>query len=181
MMKRRELVIIGAAPALAQQHDHSAAAAPAASAALKFFSREQHALVDELAEMILPADGHSGGAREARVAAFIDDYVASASAETKQAWTEGLAAIDAEAKRLYKKAFLSCTAPQRDRLLRSAAAAEESPKTLLDKFFVRLKTQAISGYYTSNVGLLKDLQYKGIVPIAAYPACDHPEHQKVTR
>ena len=37
-----------------------------------FFTPEELALVDELSEMIIPADAHSPGARAARVAAYID-------------------------------------------------------------------------------------------------------------
>ena len=61
------------------------------------------------------------------------------------------------------------------------AEGEESPQTELHRFFIRLKTQTQSGYYTSPIGLLKDLQYKGVVPLAAYPPCDHPDHQRVEK
>src|ERR1043165_9640891 len=40
--------------------------------AARFFTPEQHALVDELTETIIPEDGHSGGAKAARVTDFID-------------------------------------------------------------------------------------------------------------
>jgi len=180
-MKRREavelLAIASAAPIEGQvQHQHDA---PSTGTVLqKFFSPAQLSLVDVLAEMIIPADKHSGGAREAKVAAFIDDQVAGLGPDVKQAWTEGLAAVDSEAKRRFKKVFVECSAAQRDLMLKTMAAGEESPKTMLERFFVRVKMQTMSGYYTSSVGLLKDLQYKGIVPIAVYPACDHPDHLK---
>ena len=43
-----------------------------------FFTPDEFALVDELSEMIIPADEHSPGARAAKVAAFIDTRLAEA-------------------------------------------------------------------------------------------------------
>lgn len=183
MMKRRsamQLIVLGSAaapPADAQHAGHNTPAA-AGAAKLKFFTPEQNALVDQLAEMIIPADAHSPGAHEARVSEFIDELLAGSPPATQRIWTGGLTAVDAEANRRNAKPFLRCTAAQRDAILKDMADGEESPKTELHRFFIALKRQTISGYYTSSIGLLKDLQYKGIVPIAAYPPCDHPEHQK---
>lgn len=186
-MKRRsavQLIVLGSAaappPAPGQQHAGHAAAAPAAAAParLRFLTAEQNTLVDELAEMIIPADAHSPGAREAKVSEFIDGVLANSDAGVQRAWSGGLAAVDAEAAKRHGKPFLKCTAPQRDSILRAMADGEESPKTELHRFFIMLKRQTLSGYYTSSIGLLKDLQYKGIVPLAAYPPCDHPDHQR---
>lgn len=178
-MQRRqavELIAISSIPLSAQEHQHSNT--PAAPPPQKrFFNPAQLAIVDDLSERILPADSHSGGAREAKVPAFIDDFVANASAETQSAWTLGIAAVEAEAQRLHKKPFLDCMPTQRDSMLAAMASSEKNPSTDLHRFFVRLKTQTISGYYTSPLGLLKELEYKGIVPQPFYPPCTHPEHQ----
>jgi hypothetical protein len=178
-MQRRhavELIAISAVPISAQEHQHNAS--PAAPPPQKhFFNPTQLAIIDDLSERILPADSHSGGAREAKVPAFIDDFVANASAETQAAWTTGLAAVEAEAQRLHKQPFSQCKPTQRDALLASMASNEKNPSTELHRFFARLKTQTISGYYTSPLGLLKELEYKGIVPQPFYPPCNHPEHQ----
>lgn len=37
-----------------------------------FFTKQEFALVDELTELIIPADDHSPGARAAQVAGYID-------------------------------------------------------------------------------------------------------------
>ena len=86
MERRDALVVIGAAvPIAAQhQHQHDAAAPTPANGKLRFLTAGQHALVDELAEMIIPADPRSGGAREAKVAAFIDDLLADSTDATKK-------------------------------------------------------------------------------------------------
>lgn len=186
-MRRRDLVelmVIGSAAPLHAQtlHQHGGASpAPVAPPPKKYFSPAQLALVDLLSEMIIPADKHSGGAHDAKVVDFIDDYVSSATTETQMAWIAGLAAVDAEARKRGCEDFIACAASERDAILADMAAGELSPKTELHRFFVRIKTQTMSGYYTSSIGLLRDLQYKGIVPLASYPPCDHPEHQKVSK
>jgi hypothetical protein len=180
-MKRRtvlQLIAIGAATPLGAQLAGHAPAATAAAATVKrrFFSEAQGALVDCLAEMILPADEHSPGAREADVGGFIDDLLADSSPSEQQAWTSGLTAVDAEAKARFEKLYVECSDTERDQILAEMAAGEESPANTLQRFFVAIKTQTISGYYTSRVGLLEDLQYRGVVPIAEFEACTHPEH-----
>src|SRR5712692_9203928 len=51
-----------------------AIAAPLAAAEQppKFFTPEEFQMVDQLAELIIPADDHSPGAHDAQVAAYID-------------------------------------------------------------------------------------------------------------
>lgn len=180
-MKRRdalELVVIGAAaPMAAQQHRH-AAPDSASGTAPRALTRGHFELTDRLADMIIPADAHSPGAHEARVAATIDEALAMGGAAAKAAWISGLESVDAESKRQHGKTFLGCSAAQQDRILRAMAEGEESPKTLLHRFFKDLKARTIAAYYSSSVGLLKDLQYKGIVPLAEFPGCNHPDHQR---
>lgn len=184
-MERRsalKLIAIGAlAEPLAAQHaGHAAAGAAAASEAvapLKFFTPAQNEWVDRLAEMILPADEHSPGAHEAKVSAFIDQTLADGNKGEQDLWIAGLKAVEAEAQTRFQKAFLKCSPAEQDQMLAAMAANEAKPQTEIERFFVKLKAQTISGYYTSPVGLLKDLQYKGNVPLAEYAACDHAEHK----
>src|SRR5438445_11644763 len=49
---------------------------PVAGVPGKFLTAAEHALLDELTELIIPADGHSPGARGAAVAGFIDGRLA---------------------------------------------------------------------------------------------------------
>ena len=180
-MKRRNalrLIAIGGAAPLAAQHAGHGSSSAAAPGELRFFSHEQHALVDCVAEMIIPADERSGGAREAQVATFIDDLVADLEPSVRQSWTDGLAALDAEARSRFDAPFAEASAEHRDQILAELAAAEDGPRSELEKLFVQIKRQTISGYYTSKVGLLTELEYKGGVPLAEYELCTHPEHTK---
>jgi hypothetical protein len=44
---------------------------------------------------------------------------------------------------------------------------------------VVLKQMTVNGYYTSSIGIHKDMEYVGNTYLAAYPECTHPEHQQV--
>ncbi len=170
--------MIAAAPIAAQQPHRHAPGDSAPATALRFLSPEEFRLVDRLTEMIIPADAHSPGAREARVAAYIDELLVDSGASEQAGWRSGLAAVESETRRLHGKAFLNCSSMQQDQIMKEMAEGEESPRTSLHRFFIRIKSQTLSGYYTSSAGLLKDLQYKGIVPLAAFPPCNHPDHER---
>jgi hypothetical protein len=46
-------------------------------------------------------------------------------------------------------------------------------------FFKMLKDRTIDLYYTTREGLAVELGYQGNVPLATFPGCTHPEHQKM--
>ena len=46
------------------------------------------------------------------------------------------------------------------------------------EFFKALKDATIEGYYSTREGLVQELGYQGSVPLASFPGCTHPEHQK---
>ena len=43
--------------------------------------------------------------------------------------------------------------------------------------FARLKLMTLDGYYTSAIGIHRELQYKGNAVLAEFPGCRHPEHK----
>src|SRR5438034_11612893 len=56
---------------------------PLAGVPDKFLTAAEYALLDELTELIIPADDHSPGARAAAVAAYIDGRLAERSEERR--------------------------------------------------------------------------------------------------
>jgi len=128
----------------------------------RFFTPEEYALVEELTEMIIPADEKSGGAKAAGVAAYIDAKLAEAfDASEWDTWRNGLARVNALAAGMHGSAFLSCTAPQRIAVLRRMAANEQQPKAPEEIFFRELKSLTVFGYYTSKIGIHDDMGYLG--------------------
>ena len=162
-LSRREALKITAGAALSVP----VLSAPVAGAAPapRFFTQAELALVDELAEMIIPADGHSGGARAARVAAFIDGRLAEAvlppDVEARKRWRDGLARVEALAREIHGGGFLAGTAEQRVAVLTRMAANEAGPKAPEELFFRELKGRTIHAYYTSKVGIHDEMEYKG--------------------
>ena len=61
-------------------------------------------------------------------------------------------------------------------MLTEASRNEAQPQTPLEKFFKVTKDATIRGYYTSEIGLHKELQYKGNQFLPEFVGCTHPEH-----
>ena len=130
----------------------------------KYLTAAELALLDELSEMIIPTDDHSPGAKAAGVAAYID-YRLSISVEPdwKAKWRSGLKLVNELSHTLNQKAFLDATPDQRLAVLTKMAAGEENPKTPEEHFFNELKRWTVDAYYTSDIGIHKDQEYKGNV------------------
>jgi gluconate 2-dehydrogenase gamma chain len=180
-VKRRtalQLVAAGVAAeqlGAAQHHLVTLAQAPA-SYKLQFFSPTQKETLDQLTEMILPADDHSPGAREAKVSLFIDLIIAHSSKEAQELWASGLRLVDAEAQKSFRRPFVQCEAAEQEQILAAMASGEAEPKTPLEQFFARLKLMTIDGYYTSAIGIHRELQYKGNAVLSEFPGCRHSDH-----
>jgi Gluconate 2-dehydrogenase subunit 3 len=159
---------LNALPSAAMRPMEAAQAAPTATAyTLQFFTEEESRLLDQLMEMIIPADDHSPGAHEAETNLFADLIVATSNAAVKKQWKDGIQAIREEA-----------AGSSLAEALRGAAVNEENPKTDLERFFVFLKQMTVNGYYTSATGIHKEMEYVGNTYLAAFPECTHPEHQE---
>ena len=61
-------------------------------------------------------------------------------------------------------------------LLGAISRNELAPVTPLEEFFVTTKEAAIRGYYTSEIGIHKELTYKGNKFLREFVGCTHPEH-----
>ena len=151
---RRDLIKITAAAALVSQAD--------AAGAHRFFTNDEYALVDELTELVIPSDEHSGGARAARVAAFIDAVLAEAfQSSERDAWRNGLIRVNALSLEMHGRDFLKCAAPERIAVLTRMAKNEAEPKAPEEVFFQQLKALTVHGYYTSKIGIHDDMGYLG--------------------
>lgn len=148
----------------------AAATAPAAAAgAPRFLTGDELALLDEVTETIIPTDSHSPGARAAKVAAYLDARLAEAylpvEADVQQRWRDGLRRIDALSQEMNGKAFRVATPEQRIAVLARLSANEKDREAngADDKFWRELKGATIHGYYTSEIGIHQEMEYKGNV------------------
>jgi hypothetical protein len=143
---------------------------------LRFLTAAQYATTDAVADTIIPTDEHSPGASAARVADYIDLLLSESDAEAQSAWTAGLAALDAAGQERFKAPLVKLTPAQRGDLLLAVAGDEAKPVTPLALFFKAAKDATIRGYYTSEIGIHKELQYKGNQFLGEFVGCTHPEH-----
>ena len=175
---------------------------------LKVLTAAQYATVEALVEALIPADERSPGAREARVADYLDLLLSEAQAPLREQWLAGLSALDAEAGTRFGAPFVrlaegDATAllteisryeleeakpaadpaldiprneqpepqpPQVDTLLGDVSKHPRGRKAL-ETFFFNTKQATIHGYYTSEIGIHKDLRYKGNQILAEFVGC----------
>jgi hypothetical protein len=160
---RRDMIRIAAGAAVAAPLlDLGVARAAQEAKAPRFFTKEEFALVDELTEIIIPTDDHSPGARAAGVAAFIDGRLAeSFQDEPKQTWRSGLKLIDEISQQMHGRPFMQATPEQRVALMTRISQNEKKPEKPEELFFRELKARTAHAYYTSEIGIHKEMEYKG--------------------
>jgi hypothetical protein len=160
----------------------------------QFFSVPEYAMVERLADIIIPSDG-TPGAKEAGVAEFIDFMVAnrvpvSASHdirstadaieignETQNRFISGLDWINARCHSEFGHLFMDCTPEQQNSLLEELAyKAKFKPTTESGRaFFQLMREYTVVGYYTTKVGL-ESLGYAGLRTVwPSMPGCTHPD------
>ncbi len=162
-INRRDLIRIGAGAALAVPVALADGGAP------KFFTPAEFAMLDELTEIIIPADSHSPGARAAQVAAYIDVRLAEAfEQQDRDDWRKGLKQVDALSKEMNGHIFMEASPEQRVALLTRVSRNEMHPKTPEETFFRELKHATAHAYYTSKIGIHREMEYKGNVMLQEF-------------
>jgi hypothetical protein len=136
---------------------------------------DQQTLVCTIAEHIIPATD-TPGATAAGVPAFIQLMLAEYYDDDDRAhFLDGLADVDARARRAHQKRFAECTADTQHEILAAldAEAYPWQPGVPRTPFFRVMKELTLLGYYTSEVGATRELRYEpvpgrfdGCVPFA---------------
>ena len=175
----------GVAPAGASAQGLSSAARKAASSAaplvaglppgrgLKFFTAAEFRTLDEMAEMIIPADARSGGAKAAGVAPFIDARVAeSVDPAWRQSWRDDLAEINSLSQGLFGKPFADGSFEQKSRLLESISKNEKAPKVPGEFAFGTIKWAVAETYYRTKIGIHDEIGYAGNVLLDEFVGTD---------
>jgi hypothetical protein len=165
-----------------EHHPSPSAPDPAKPYVAQFFTPAEFETVEILSEMIIPADDKPG-AKDARVAAYIDFVVFSAAEHQpslQREWSEGLALLDQASQEKFGHSFREISAAERENLLMEMSLPEREPNAHHPGFaFYRLiKEMTVEGFYTSLSGLLEALEYKGLDYLSEFPGCTHPEHQE---
>jgi len=143
-----------------------------------YFSADEYATVECLAELIIPSD-NTPGARDAGVSEFIDFMVTSDPA-MQMPFRFGLAWIESRARFLYDKPFRELNATQQTAMLEQLAYRDRYQPGDEDgrSFFGLMRDMTVKGYYTSRVGL-EQLGYPGLKTVwDEMPGCPHADDRE---
>ena len=142
----------------------------------RFFNEVEYRTISELSERIIPSDDSSPGAKEARVADYIDMVVGLSAEPVKVIWREGLAAINSRSHNMFSRSFPEASESQQVELLKIISRNERAPQTAEERFFRVVKVSTIDGYYTSEIGIRTELGYKGNSVLKEFLGCTHSDH-----
>jgi hypothetical protein len=167
--------------ALSRHQVHTPAAQAAMSATdwtPTVLTAHQNETVVILTELIIP-ETDTPGAKAARVNRFIDRVLAVAKAENRDAFLRGLAWIDERSQALFRTSFADTDLENQTRLLTrlSAEADSDAQDQVGVEFFQAIKSMTINGYYSTEIGLRRELGDSGRLFQRVSQGCDHPEHQ----
>lgn len=152
----------------------SRAAVQNASSA-KFFTPEQHAMIEELSETIIPADSHSGGAKAAKVADYIEQTIReSVDDNQKTLWGEGLRLLESMSQHYNGKSLVNSSPEERFAILKVLSDNAQLTDLPEVQFFHELKRLTVRGYYTSKIGIHDELEYKGNRILMEFVGCGDP-------
>ncbi len=141
--------------------------------AARFFTPAQHALVDELSETIIPADSHSGGAKAAKVADYIDQVLRESLDDNQKAlWREGLRLVDLMTRHYSGKSFVDASPEEKIAVLTVLSDHDRMTDLPEVRFFLELKRLTVRGYYTSKIGIHNECEYKGNRILQDFVGCD---------
>ncbi len=175
-LTRREMIKLGTSAVIAVAItglDANALAEATQGKAPLFFTKEEFALVDEITELIIPADGHSLGARAAQVADYIDFRLSESFEEQpKTLWHDGLKLIERLSQEMHGKSFLESSPEQRIALLTRISANEMQPSKPEEFFFKELKSRTARAYYSSKIGIHTEMEYKGNISLKEFVGYD---------
>jgi gluconate 2-dehydrogenase subunit 3-like protein len=151
-----------------------AAAGQPAEFVPQFFSATEFALIERLAELIIPSDD-TPGAREAGVAEFVDFMVAH-DGEQQYDFRTGLTWLNAHSGRLLGRPFLELTPAEQIALLEPLAyrAKYRDGEEEGREFFRRIRELTVMGFYTSEIGY-RELDNPALRLYSQSPACPHPD------
>jgi len=165
----------GAAAKILSSRQAQRGAAAAAGLQLKVLTLHEYTTIRTLGDLIIPADERSGGASDAGVPDFIDDWLDFQRGELLDSIRGGLTWLDVECNRSFGKDFVDCAAEQQKQILDRIAYPQQASSADQPgvEFFNRLRDLVVSGFYTSEIGL-RDLPYLGNEPQVAWQGCPAP-------
>lgn len=162
--------------------EHEQGTPPKSAPKRAFFTAAEWRTVGVLADDIIPRDGKSGSATDAGVPAFIDYHlsVPEASEDTRVAIRGGLAWLNTESRKRFRRNYAALSQPQRHQILDDIAWPKRAKPEFSHGtvFFTRMRDLVGMAFFSSAIGW-KDLQYVGNVFNPDWKGCPEPAMQKL--
>ena len=139
----------------------------------RFFAADDFDALQSFTEILIPTDD-TPGAREARCAHYIDFVLQAADPGMQKQWSSAMSTL--------RSAGFHAATPQQRLAMITEMARPESDRTASHPLYAvyrLIKQQNTFAFYTSRAGMIETLDYRGNTFNAVFPACDHPEHQRV--
>lgn len=132
----------------------------------RFFTEEEMALVTVLADLVIPADEHSGSASQAGVPELIE-FMMKDQPVHQIPMRGGLRWMNVTCLKRYEKSFVECTQAQQTELLDQIAWPKKAKPEMSQgvAFFSLFRNFCASGFFSSKIGI-DDLGYIGNRPNA---------------
>lgn len=150
----------------------------------RFFTADESAAVETLAELIIP-ETDTPGARAAGVHQYIDWMVSRAAedvdgdesdASLPAVLRSGLVWLDRRSAARYGHRFIEATSTEQTALLERLAADPPVEEAAAVAFFREARRLTIHGYYRSEIGMREELGYDGKRYLTSFEGCTHDEH-----
>jgi hypothetical protein len=156
---RRASLLLGGAALIGESVWLAAEAAPR-SESKPLFSPEEIALLDEIADTILPATS-TPGAKAAAVGPFMAVMVRDVYDSGQQrVFRAGIAKLERECRKQNGRAFMACTAAERTSLLERLDAEQYAQRNSgAPHYFRMMKELTLLGYFTSEIGYTQAMRY----------------------
>lgn len=131
---------------------------PRNSVLAPFLTADEQAIVAEIAQLIIPTTG-TPGAKEAGVPAFIEMMIQDCYRQPEQElFKKGLAGLAAKAKAM-GNSFVGLGTAAKNSLLTELESDALQNHTRVPTFWELLKELTLIGYFTSEAGMTKAMNY----------------------
>jgi hypothetical protein len=129
-----------------------------------FFTPEEMATITVLGDIIIPKDGISGSASDARVPEFIE-FIVKDMPEHQVPMRGGLRWLDMQCLTRYNNTFTACSKQQQIEMIDAIAYPKKAKPEMKPgvSFFNLMRNLTATGFYTSEIGG-KDVGYAGNTP-----------------
>jgi gluconate 2-dehydrogenase gamma chain len=129
-----------------------------------FFDEHEMKTISILADIIIPKDGTSGSATDAKVPDFIE-FIVKDMPRHQTPMRGGLKWLDVQCLKRFNADFASCSSSQQIEMVDDIAYPEKAKPELQQgvAFFNLMRDLTACGFFTSEIGI-KDLGYAGNRP-----------------